>query len=549
MQNKVSRSIARSVLIAVAGTGALIAGVVFAAAPTFTTQSYTTGGHPAAVAIGDVNGDSKNDLVVGDTGQYSGNTTVSVLLGNGNGTFQARVPYTVGTSPFSVVLGYFNADTNLDIATANSDSNTVSILLGNGDGTFQPQVTYTTGAYPLKIAVEDFNGDGKSDLAVTNLYSSSVSIFLGNGDGTFQPQVTYATDAGSYGITTGYFDVGSTLDLAVTNAFGASISVLLGNGDGTFQPQVTYASQSGPQGIAVADVNGDSKADLAIANGGSDTVSVLLGNGDGTFQPQVTYSSTRPFWLAIGDIDGDTNPDIVVSNTDDTNGTVSVLLGNGDGTFQTGVGFPAGLSPTDLALGYLNGDTKLDVATADYNRNSVGGQDVVSVLLNTTVATPSVTALAPAKVWVGLKNSDDVGTKFDLKAEVYVNGNLVGSGQINSAPGGSSGFNNAKLNTIPLTIVGPTEAPPGATLSTKVYVRNTCFGPTHNSGTARLWYNGADANSQFGVTIDTSPSTNYLRDVFALNTSAGSAKKSIDVAAGAPCSAFKLFGTWSRILP
>jgi hypothetical protein len=157
-----------------------------------------------------------------------------------------------------------------------------------------------------------------------------------------------------------------------------------------------------------------------------------------------------------------------------------------------------------------------------------------------------LTALSPANVWIGLKNSDDVGTKFDLLAEVYQGNTVIGSGQLNKVVGGSSGFNNAKLNPIPLTLFSPVSWSSGSTLSIKLYVRNTCFGNTHNSGTARLWYNDASANSLFGATLDGVGRSYFLRDVFTLSTTVGSGpRKTIDVAAGSPCSPFKLFGTWT----
>lgn len=160
--------------------------------------------------------------------------------------------------------------------------------------------------------------------------------------------------------------------------------------------------------------------------------------------------------------------------------------------------------------------------------------------------TPAACALSPAKIWVGLKNSDDVGTKFDLLAEVYKGGSLIGSGQLNSVPGGSSGFNNAKLATIPLTLFAPVTWPAGSTLGVKLYVRNTCSGSTHNSGTARLWYNDTAANSQFGATIGSASQTYFLLNGFTLGTAPGPGPmKTIDVAAGSPCSPFKSFGVWS----
>ena len=163
-----------------------------------------------------------------------------------------------------------------------------------------------------------------------------------------------------------------------------------------------------------------------------------------------------------------------------------------------------------------------------------------------TITPVQLTSLTPAKVWVGLKNSDDVGIKFDFLAEVYKGGTLIGSGQLNRALGGSSGFNNAKLNTIPLNLLAPVAWPQNSMLSIKLYVRNTCSGSTHNSGTARLWYNDNTANSQFGATISGVASNYYFVNGFTLSTSPGiGPKKTIDITAGSPCSPFKLFETWS----
>lgn len=171
--------------------------------------------------------------------------------------------------------------------------------------------------------------------------------------------------------------------------------------------------------------------------------------------------------------------------------------------------------------------------------------------VNVTVNDRSLTALAPANVWIGLKNSDDVGTKFDLLAEVFEDGTLVGSGQLNSVPGGSSGFNNAKLRTIPLNPVSNASFCGGGTLSIRLSVR-IAADSGHRSGTSRLWYNDSQANSNFGATIASSSDSYFLQNLFALGTSVGPGpKKTVDVhvdraANGNP---FKPFGTWTITIP
>jgi WD40 repeat protein len=170
-------------------------------------------------------------------------------------------------------------------------------------------------------------------------------------------------------------------------------------------------------------------------------------------------------------------------------------------------------------------------------------------LTATTTSTPQPTALGSAQIWIGLKNSDDVGIKFDLMAEIYKGTDVIGSGQLNSVAGGSSGFNNAHLYSIPLILTNPVSIQIGDQLSIKVYVRNACSGSGKNSGTARLWYNDNQANSRFGATVDGNNNTYYLLDNFVLGSNPGPGpKKTIDVAAGAKCSPFKLFGTWSRTM-
>ncbi|MBB5076355.1 SdrD B-like domain-containing protein [Nonomuraea endophytica] len=159
--------------------------------------------------------------------------------------------------------------------------------------------------------------------------------------------------------------------------------------------------------------------------------------------------------------------------------------------------------------------------------------------------TRQLTALGSPRIWIGLKNSDDVGVKFDLLAEVYRDSTLVASGQLNSFGGGSSGFNNAHLATVTLAPFTPVSFPPGSQLKLRVSVRNACTGSRHNSGVARLWYNDAAANSGLSATID-AQATYYLRDTALLALTVGPGpKKTTDIQSGAKCSAFKPFGTWT----
>ena len=331
-------------------------------------QPLAVGLYPIGIVAGDFTGDGRTDLAVAN----SGDNTISVLLGNGDGTFAPQVTYAVGSGPEAIVAGDLFGDGHLDLATANYNG-TVSVLLGNGDGTFAPQVTYAVGPRPDAIVAGDFTGNGRFDLAVVNGGSDNVSILMGNGDGTFAPQVTYAVGSYPDAIVAGDFTGNRRIDLAVTNANDGTVSVLLGNGDGTFAPQVTYAVGSYPQGIVAGDFTGNGRIDLAVVNSSSNTVSVLLGNGDGTFAPQVTYHvgaySSDPTFIAAGDFTADGRTDLAVANSYD--GTVSVLLGNGDGTFQPQITSVAGSYPLGIVAGDFSGNGRTDLAVVDRLGNSV----------------------------------------------------------------------------------------------------------------------------------------------------------------------------------
>jgi len=355
--------------------------------------NYTAGTTPYSVAVGDFNGDGHPDLVVANNGGG-----VSVLLGNGDGTFQPPVNYAAGTTPNSVAVGDFNGDGHPDLAVADQGGG-VSVLLGNGDGTFQAGVNYTAGTTPYSVAVGDFNGDGHSDLAVANRGSGDVSVLLGNGDGTFQAAVNYTAGTTPNSVVVGDFNGDGRPDLVLVNYGG--VSVLLGNGDGTFRTAVGYAANLRPDALAVGDFNGDGKADLAVGNSTSADVSVLLGHGDGTFQAAETYAAgSTPTSVAAGDFNGDGKTDLAVANTVN----VSVLLGNGDGTFQGAVTYAAGATPYSVAVADFNGDGHPDLAVADQG----GG---VSVLLGNgdgtfQTAVNYTAGATPYSVAVGDFNSD-----------------------------------------------------------------------------------------------------------------------------------------------
>ena len=463
--------------------------------------SYASGGfneYPqyGSVAAADVNGDGRADLVVTNTCVSTDDCssgTVGVLLGNGNGTFQPVVIYRSGApAPRSVAIEDLNGDRKPDLVVANcgnsgtcSGDGVVSVLLGNGDGTFGAAATYDSGAeQAISVTVGDVNADGKPDILVANT-SGTVGVLLGNGDGTFRKATNYNS---LYAQAVAVADVNGdgkpdliTSNMAGTGCVGAdgSVGVLLGNGDGTFQPGVFYDSGGCVYvavSVAVADVNRDGKPDLLVANycasggcSGSTVVGVLLGNGDGTFQPVLKYSTgwIVAMSLAVADLNGDGAPDLVVAgpNVSDFNaqGTVSVLLNNTtEGRSTTSTSFISSLNPS------IYGQKVTWTATVTTSGsipptgkvNFTWGRNIGTVTLNTSgVATLTRSNLNadtyPLKaVYVG--DANNLGSTSSVVSQVITQ--ATSSATLTSSPNPST---QGQAVTFTATITSPTVTPTG----------------------------------------------------------------------------------------
>ncbi len=333
---------------------------------TFQQQVIYSGSSDELVSL-DVNGDGQLDLL--GIGYSDFGPAVQVLLGDGDGTFGNQRLYTTGVTPVDLGVMDFNHDGHLDLAIVNQNCPTypcppgyVSILLGLGDGTFQAKSDYTVGVIPWPLGIGDFNGDKSPDLAVANHYDSTVSILLANGDGTFQPHVDYST--GLYSIpnslAVGDFKGNGKLDLALgignLDTPPVGFAVLLGKGDGSFGPPTDFSSQTATESYITADFRNNGKLDLVACNFSSNTIAIFLGNGDGTFQPERDYAATiSNESIRSGDFNGDGKLDLAVVGFFGS----AILLGNGDGTFQS----PLSLSSGGFAMttGDFNGDGKLDL--------------------------------------------------------------------------------------------------------------------------------------------------------------------------------------------
>ena len=403
--------------------GGSTAGSIFLEAPTSRSGGYDT----LSIAAADLNGDNKVDMVlVNDDGTVSvllGNgdgtftTAVNYEAGGGATSYQNSPVPTI--TPNLVAIADVNGDGKPDLlvtstcAADDCSSGSVGVLLGNGDGTFRPAVSYGSGgSIATSVAVADVNGDGNLDLLVANdctsidgngncLGAETVGVLLGKGDGTFRNAVVYPSggyygnDSASASVVAADLNGDGAPDLVVSNNCTSvdsngfcldtgTVGVLLNNGAGTFLPAVVYATggrDPGPPAI-LADPNGGSRSAIAVANLCSlhdcvsdSPVGVLLGNGDGTFQSAVVYDSggNSATQVVVAYVNGDINPDLLVlsqcSDNCEGNGIVGVLLGGFKWSFSSPLTYDAGGSATSLTSADVNGDGNLDLLIANASDN------------------------------------------------------------------------------------------------------------------------------------------------------------------------------------
>ncbi len=368
---------------------------------------FASNGFVFAVTIADFNGDGKPDIVAGLEADSSlVNSGLAVLLNNGDGTFQAPSTYNAGgtTNADAIAIADFNRDGIPDIAVASYEDHSsslfggVGVLLGNGDGTFQAVVSYSTGGYGAgAVAAGDLNRDGIADLVVADYndagFTTSVaSVLLGNGDGTFQPPVNYA--AGGYAgdaVAIGDFNGDGVPDVLEGNncsttglCTGGAIGVLLGNGDGTLQTVSTLYVGYDIFGLVAGDFNADGHLDMVVSGvpptGSMASLEIMLGDGHGGITEQYSYSYDASFnvSLAAGDLDGDGKLDLAIADECGAGGcfpgAVSVVFGTGDGTLQV----PANISTPQFGSG---------LTAADFNGDSFS--DYVLAVISSSGSFPS----------------------------------------------------------------------------------------------------------------------------------------------------------------
>jgi FG-GAP-like repeat len=364
------------------GTGKLAAGVKVSAGTSFLPDNILTG---------DLNGDGKPDVVTVTSLDHK----AVILLNNGNGTFLAPITYDVGELAKGAVIADLNGDGVPDFAveehTSISAPGTISVFAGVGDGTLQAPVHYNpTVQANWALGAGDFNSDGVPDLVFTSIVQNlptQVGVMLGNGDGTFQTPRSFAS-GGPLARTPvlADFNGDGVLDMAVPNAgINGKLGVMLGNPDGTFQDAVNLNTAFGAKSAAVGDMNGDGKPDIVVANGISSNVLVFLSNGDGTFQsPKATGSLFLATYIALGDFNNDGKLDAAVRGISGA----QVIFGNGDGTFRSSIatygGTCTGCGQGPILTADLNGDGNMDIVLANGDTDqtlSFGQSGSVTVLL------------------------------------------------------------------------------------------------------------------------------------------------------------------------
>lgn len=480
--------------------------VVFAAAGAAFGQSFTfsqknsfpVGTGPGVIVSADFNGDGKADLATMDIVSF----TVSVLMGNGDGTFRALASYALPCQPVHMTVGDFVKDGKPDLLVVCIASPNIYVLPGRGDGTFAAPMLTTAPVGVLgfldylRPGIGDFNGDGFLDIAflsfdvaaaATSPISGSLYVMLGHGDGIFGTAQLVQNVTGA-SVSTGDFNKDGKVDLVIssprnltlqavsgTPPTGGPITILLGNGDGTFRIGDSYNMLFGPGPVKVGDVNGDGNPDLVV-NGLGGGLAVLTGKGDGTFTQtygQAVLGNGTVGLPVLAAFRGTATPDIALPMAFCCQGSLDFLVGNGDGTFKSFTPVSTGIVSTSIVSADFDGDGRPDLAAVSFPLGLISLQNLmnyvfhtggpgpqppgsVTILLN-TIATPlgfenaasfSAGSLAPESITsvFGAGFSTTKGSATTLPLPTALNGAAVSVQDVLGV-----------MRTAPLFYVSPTQ--------------------------------------------------------------------------------------------
>ncbi len=426
-----------------------------------TATNFPSNTSVISIASADFNSDGRADLAVANFAS----SNISILLGNGNGTFAAAVYYAAGSAPESITAADFNGDFIVDLAVANNSSANFSVFLGTGTGTFGAATNFPSGSgSPVSITHGDFNADSKLDLAIAHS-SGNVGIYLGNGTGGFSATTNFLAATYPVGIATADFNGDLILDLAIANQNSNNMSVLFGVGNGNFLAATNFAAGTKPRGATCADFNADGNMDVAMVNFGSRNISVFLGSVTGSFGAATNYSTGfGPLGAISQDFNADGKMDLAVAN--DSSTFVSVLLGTGTGSFSPALNFTTANGGHGVASMDFDGNGRLDLAVACFTPTCV------SVLLNNPdtlsgfVRDTNNVAVTSGKVYVFQRNITHAGLLDTMGYTNIVNGNYT-------FPCLDTG--NYVIKAVADTLVYPTSVPTYYSFKTYPYQWDSAF--------------------------------------------------------------------------
>ena len=342
------------------------------------------GSTPRALAIGDLDGDGRPDLVASGPGPISG-SVVSVSLNIGDGSFAPRVDHHVTAGSTSLALGDLSGDGRPDIVVGGEGGQGVEILFNTGEGTFQSVMSCACGGADPTVALADIDGNGSLDLVVANRRGETphtngdLVVLFNDGVNSFAKEPSHhAAGAAPQSLAVGDLNGDGRADVVTAGVCGGS--VLPNAGDGRFADAMPYGSLRGR--IALQDVDGDGATDIVDTRRDTWTVNVLLNDGRGLFRGPIETPALSPVQTAIGDLDGDGRADLAVA-TDGGDRRFSVLLNVGDARFGPSLSYgepdPAGSGA--IAIADVDGDGRLDVVVT-------GGMSVTVFMNRHALRTP-----------------------------------------------------------------------------------------------------------------------------------------------------------------
>ncbi len=324
---------------------------------------------PAYLLTADLNRDGEADIVSAN----AKNSTLTILYGKGDGTFQAPLDIRVPMEPTFLAVADLNQDKIPDLVVNARGANAFVTLLGKGDDTFRSPQKHPTGRVPLAVIADDFNQDGKMYIAVT-LTFDKMELYLGNGNGFFKKGETYLTGSRSFSGVSHDFNGDGFPDiaLAASSSNASSIRIFWGNGDGTFKKPFVIGKGLVPLALLKKDMNNDGTMDLVCTTGQGDNMHLFVSNGDGAFQKEITFSGGGgPIALVAEHFNDDDRMDVAVANSRSSNFSLIIQNPNGLFKFPTRDYVVAGGTPLAITSGDYNDDGMMDIAVSSNARNTV----------------------------------------------------------------------------------------------------------------------------------------------------------------------------------